>query len=82
MGPSTTYVLLVTWFAFNQPPVSSQTTFHSAAACNAARAAVMADQARLQAAQDQHDVQVRGQPGLVAYNPIPAPTVSAVCAPE
>jgi hypothetical protein len=62
-----TFILLVTWFAFQQPPHSYQTTFNSTEACNAAREAVLADANRL--AQEYN----RGA-SVVA----PA-TVSAVC---
>ena len=75
------FILFVTWFAFSQPPVSTQTVFHSGQTCNAARMAIIADQAHMKAAQDQQDAIRMQRPGVVAYNPIPVPTVSAVCAP-
>jgi hypothetical protein len=61
-----TFVLLVTWFALNQPPHSYQTNFNSAATCEAARDAVLRDAQRL--------AQEFNQGAMVA-----AATVSAVC---
>jgi hypothetical protein len=74
------FIRMVTWFFFNQPPASFQTTFNTEKACEAARNAVLADQRRLKA--DQESIpRVRATPsgGIEYSNPIPAPTVSAVC---
>jgi hypothetical protein len=68
------YLLLVTWFFYNQVPQSYQATFGSEQACQAARQQILTDARRLNA---DRDAQVQRNPN---YNPIPAPTVSAVCA--
>ena len=71
------FILLATWFTFNQPPHSYQTTFASADTCNAARVQLLAEAERLKAESDR-EVARLAQQGTI-YNPIPPPTVSAVC---
>ena len=74
------FILMVTWFYYEQPPATSQTTFTSAKECGVAREAVLADQKRLQAQRDSIPlVQTLPNGGTVTNNPLPAPTVSAVC---
>jgi hypothetical protein len=41
------FVLLVTWFIYGQPPSSYQTVFSTREACEAAKASVFADANRL-----------------------------------
>jgi len=67
------FLLLVTWFYYNQPPQSSQVVFGSDQACQATRQQMLAEARRLNA---ERDAQVQRDPN---YNPLPAPTVSAVC---
>jgi hypothetical protein len=43
------YVLLVTWFAYSQPPNSYQTIFDTEKACILARSAVLAEAERMKA---------------------------------
>jgi hypothetical protein len=75
------YILMVTWFVWNQPPATSQTSFSSAKACEAARTAVLADQRKLEAAQESIPRMSKLPDGqTVISNPAPAPTVSTVCA--
>jgi hypothetical protein len=71
------YVLLVTWFAFNQPPVNSQMVFASAQACEVARKQVIGEGVRLKREQEQEVERLRTQ-GIIS-NPGPPPRVSAVC---
>lgn len=77
----TGYVLLVTWFAYGQPPASYQTIFDSERACGMARFAVLAEADRMKA-------EVFGTPGDAAKRNtfIPAsaapPKVSAICTPK
>jgi hypothetical protein len=70
-------VLLVTWFYFGQPPVTSQTKFSSNETCQVARESILRDAARLKADADKEVARLRAQ-GTI-YNPA-IPTVSAVCA--
>jgi hypothetical protein len=42
-----TFTLILTWLAPNQPPATSQTVFHDAAACGRARDAALAEGQRL-----------------------------------
>jgi hypothetical protein len=74
MGALSMFVLMVTWFYFNQAPQSSQTPFASEQTCQAARAQILGEARRLNA---DRDAQIVQHPG---YNPFPAPTVSAICA--
>lgn len=67
------FLLLVTWFYFNQPPQSSQVSFGSDQACQTARRQMLNEAKRLN---DDRDAMVQRDPG---YNPVPAPTVSAIC---
>jgi hypothetical protein len=70
-------VLLVTWFYYGQPPVTSQTQFASTAACEAARVLIFQDAYRLKIDAERDVAQKRAQ-GII-YNAV-IPTVSAVCA--
>lgn len=74
-------ILLVTWFIAGQPPSSYQTVFNSRDACEAARAQVFADAARL--AQERYDVMKKigasqSQAEYMMRDKVT--TVSAVCA--
>jgi len=71
------FILMVTWFYYRQPPVSTQTQFGSMEKCTIARNAVLADAARLKFESDQQVAKLRAQ-GVIS-NPI-IPTASAVCA--
>jgi hypothetical protein len=71
-------ILMVTWFYYGQPPVSSQAEFTSMEACRAAQASVIQDAARLKSDSDTEVARLRAQGTIL--NPIPPPTVSAVCA--
>lgn len=68
------FLLIVTWFYYNQPPQAVQMAFNSEQTCQAARQQMLTEAVRLNEARD---AQVRRDPN---YNPIPAPTVSAICA--
>jgi hypothetical protein len=70
-------ILLVTWFYYGQPPVSSQTEFTSMERCTVARDAMLQDAARLKSEADANVERLRAQ-GIMS-NPI-VPKVSAVCA--
>jgi hypothetical protein len=70
------FVLLITWFYYGQPPVSSQAEFTSMEACTTARNAVLQDAARLKSAAE-FEVERKRAQGVIT-NPI-IPTVSAVC---
>lgn len=67
------FLLLVTWFYFNQPPHTTQVSFGTEQACQAARQQMLGEARRLDA---DREAVIRRDPG---YNPVPAPTVSAVC---
>lgn len=74
-------ILIVTWLAQGQPPVTTQTPFRSMAACEVARAAVQKDRARLVAEERAAVRRTQEQlqfPGVVKSSPIPM--VTAVCA--
>jgi len=71
-----TYILLVTWFYYGQPPASSQVQFTSMEMCLAARDAVLKDVIRLKTDSDLEVQRLRAQ-GVVS-NPT-VPTASAVC---
>jgi hypothetical protein len=72
-----TTILLVTWFYFGQPPVTSQTQFTSMEACQTAHDSILRDATRLKANADMEVARLRAQ-GTI-YNPV-VPIVSAVCA--
>jgi hypothetical protein len=72
-------LLLVTWIVSGEPPNSYQATFESAAACEAAREAVLAEGKRLAIQSQQKPA---GLPANAFYNPGKPPMVSAVCAPQ
>jgi hypothetical protein len=72
-----TFILMVTWFYYGQPPSTSHTEFTSMEACTVARDAVFQDAARLKSDADREVARLRSQ-GTIS-NPI-IPTVSAVCA--
>src|SRR5262249_12529411 len=69
-------LLLVTWLVSGQPPSSYQLSFDSAAPCEAAREAVLAEGKRLAIQSQQKPA---GIPANSFYNPGPPPMVSAVC---
>ncbi len=71
-----TFILMVTWFYYGQPPATSQAEFTSMEACTVARDAEFQDAARLKADADRETARLRAQ-GVLS-NPI-IPTVSAVC---
>lgn len=73
-------ILLVTWFYYNQPPQSTHTAFKTEQACEVARQQILNDASRLEANR-QAEIQQDAQRGVIS-NPIPAPTVSAVCVHE
>jgi hypothetical protein len=73
----TAFILMVTWFYYGQPPVSSQADFDSIEGCTTARNAVLQDAARLKSEAEFEVARKRTQ-GII-YNPV-IPTVSAVCA--
>lgn len=75
-----TAILLVTWLIYGQHPSSYQTPFSSMETCQKARAAVLAENDRLQAEEDRRTAATRAQPGVLAYNPPIPPSVSAICA--
>jgi hypothetical protein len=72
------FILIITWFYFGQPPVSSQAEFTSMEACANARDAVLQDAARLKSDSDLEVAKSLAQ-GFTSHHP-PVPTVSAVCA--
>ncbi len=45
--PATAYTLIITWLPADQPPSTSQTVFHDAAACERGRQAALAEGQRL-----------------------------------
>lgn len=75
------YVLLVTWFAYGQPPSSYQTVLNSAEACATARLAVMMEAQRML---DEFRVSLDAarQRGTVLAPGAGAPRVSAACTPQ
>jgi hypothetical protein len=70
------FILMITWFYYGQPPVSSQAEFTSMEACMVARNAALADAARLKSDSDLDVAQKRAQG--IFLNLIPPPTASAV----
>jgi hypothetical protein len=75
------FILLVTWIVSGQPPNSYQAAFTSAAACSAARDAVLAGQ-RLKAEADQVQInaaQALGQDPAIFLAGNRPPAVTAVC---
>jgi hypothetical protein len=60
-------VLMVTWFYYGQPPVTSQTEFSSMQACLGAKSQVLLEQERLRlnARKEVEEKRARG----VIYNP-------------
>lgn len=75
------YVLLVTWFAYGQPPSNYQTVFDSERACGLARSAVLAEAERMG---DEVRAAVAAAAKRGTYVPASAspPKVSAVCTPK
>lgn len=71
------YVMLVTWFYINQPPIATQTEFLSESACLTARQAIIASAAQLRAEADRQIAADNAR--HILSNPA-VPTVSAVCA--
>jgi hypothetical protein len=72
-----TYILLVTWIIYGQPPSSYQTQFGSPENCQSARLSVLGEAIRLNAEQDVYVAKVRATGAI--YNPPPR-QVTAVCA--
>lgn len=73
------YLLLVTWLTLGTSPSSYQVQFDTAAACNAARDAIINDRARLLGESFLHDQGLmRKGVRMATYTPVP--TVSVVCA--
>jgi hypothetical protein len=60
-------VLMVTWFYYGQPPVSSQTEFSSMQACLGAKSQVLQEQERLRL-NAQKEVEEKRAQGVI-YNP-------------
>jgi hypothetical protein len=73
------YVLLVTWFAYGQPPASYQTIFDSERACDLARSAVIADADRMRAERGAAAAARGGFIPAMAGDPL---RVSAICTPK
>lgn len=73
-----TFILMITWFYYGQPPSSSQAEFTTMDACIVARDSVLSDADRLKHNSDVQVERLRAQGTIL--NPIPPPTVSAVCA--
>ena len=75
------YILLVTWFAYGQPPSSYQVIFNTAEACASARMAVMFEAERIL-----NDVKERvaaaAKQGTYLPASASAPTVSTACTPQ
>jgi hypothetical protein len=75
------FILLVTWFAYGQPPSSYQTVFNSAEACGKARQALVAEAERMRM-----DVGNRAAAAAKEGKYLPAseaaPKVSAICTPQ
>jgi hypothetical protein len=74
----TLYVLMVTWFYFNQPPVNYQTEFNSAELCQSARFDLLHEEIRLR--QESEERLKQDQARGIIRGSIPTPTLSAVCA--
>jgi hypothetical protein len=72
----TTFVLLVTMIFSNQPASNYQTTFHSRAACETARNALIAERDRVQAEAKNRAAQQFGGPGATVSA---GPQIIAVC---
>ena len=74
-------LLMVTWFYFGEPPQTSHVEFASMDSCLMARGEILHSALRLK-----NDAQIEAQQAFqrgidnLAY--LPAPTVSAVCAPQ
>jgi hypothetical protein len=75
------HVLLVTWFAYGQPPSSYQAAFDSERACGLARFAVLAEAERMAT---EVKVAVENAAKRGAFLPASAspPKVSAICTPK
>jgi hypothetical protein len=74
----TMYVLMVTWFYFNQSPVNYQTEFASAELCEGARVDLLHEEIRLRQESEERSKQDQAR-GIVRGS-ITTPTVSAICA--
>ena len=76
-----TFVLLVTWFAYGQPPSSYQAVFNSAEACGKARQALLmeAESMRMNAG---YRAVAAAKEGKYLPASQAAPKVSAVCTPQ
>lgn len=73
------YLLLVTWFIYDQPPVSYQVPFYSLERCEAAREALFREAARLALLQDQRAAAEPVIPGSIRLSGPIRRDVSAVC---
>jgi hypothetical protein len=71
------FVLIVTWLTFNQPPSTTQTAFTSPAKCEAARRAILGQEAGIKADLARQVAEAASHGAM--YNPGPAPQVSVVC---
>ena len=72
-----TFILLITWFYYGQPPASSHAEFTSMDACIVARDAVLREAERLKLEADLEVEKLQTQ--RIIKNPI-IPAASAVCA--
>jgi hypothetical protein len=71
------YILIVTWFYFNQPPVNYQTEFTSAETCEAARFNLLHEEIRLR--EESQDREKQDQVHGNVRGTVPPPTLSVVC---
>jgi hypothetical protein len=76
-----TFVLLVTWIVFNQPPNSYQVSFGSQSACLEARAMILAERQILKRETELRDAQTAKRPGVAYVDPSVPPSVTAICVP-
>jgi hypothetical protein len=75
------YVLLVTWFAYGQPPSNYQTTFDSERACGLAKFAVLQEADRM-ADEVRTAVAAAAKRGEIVPASASPPKVSVVCTPK
>jgi hypothetical protein len=78
LSKSERYLILVTWFFYNQSPINYQTEFPSAEACQAVKHDLLYEEIRLR--QESEDREKKEQARGVIRGAIPTPTVSVVCA--
>lgn len=77
------FILLVTWAASGQAPMSYQKSFSAAAECHAARDAVLAEARRLREDFDRRQADIarvlgEDPPAFLARHPAPAVTAQCV----